>query len=108
MRLNQNITLDLILIDWKENPLPEELPESLAKKIKEDFKYKIKTIHNVYEYDQIVGETNFEIRMESTGTQNFLIAPVSAKGNFFLVRPLYNGQFPIFIFRAFNAYIQPG
>ncbi|MDN5212981.1 AAA family ATPase [Fulvivirgaceae bacterium BMA12] len=62
------------LVDWNENPLPDEFPDSLAQKIKEDYKYKIKTIHDIYENDQVIGETNFDIRMESTGTQNLLVS----------------------------------
>lgn len=60
-------------IDWEKSPLPEDIPDSVAEKIKDDFRYKIKTVHNVYDNDVIVGETEFDKSEESKGTQSLFM-----------------------------------
>jgi AAA15 family ATPase/GTPase len=60
-------------IDWKNNILPDDLPESVKERIKEDYKYRIKTIHNVYENDNLSGEISFDKDEESKGTQRLFV-----------------------------------
>lgn len=51
------------------------IPEEVKNKIKEDYKYEIKTHHPLYEDDKVVATVTFDIRDESTGTQSlFAIA----------------------------------
>lgn len=61
------------VIDWEKSPLPEDIPEPVIEKIKSDYKYKIKAIHNVYENNQIVGEVEFDKSEESKGTQSLFM-----------------------------------
>ncbi len=61
------------VIDWEKSPLPEDIPDSLAERIKDDYKYKIKAVHNVYGNDSIIGETEFDRNEESKGTQSLFM-----------------------------------
>lgn len=54
---------------WEDGAL-EDLPEEFKNKIKEDYKYEIRTHHPVYENGVQVDVRAFEIRRESTGTQS--------------------------------------
>lgn len=60
-------------IDWEKSPLSEDMPESVVEKIMEDYKYKIKAVHNIYENDTIVGEKEFDKSEESKGTQSLFM-----------------------------------
>lgn len=58
------------VIDWEKSRLPDDIPDSVFEKLKDDYKYKIKTVHSVYEGDKFVGETEFDKNEESKGTQS--------------------------------------
>lgn len=65
------------IIDWKKVNLPQDIPESVIERLKDDHMYKIKAVHNVYENDKIVGETEFDKDQESRGTQSlFMLAGI--------------------------------
>ncbi|GAB3915255.1 hypothetical protein GCM10028803_61910 [Larkinella knui] len=55
--------------DWQDGAL-SDLPEEVKTKIKEQYKYEIRTLHPVFENGVKVDERAFEIRSESTGTQS--------------------------------------
>jgi len=52
---------------------PEDMPQELKVEIIEKYKDRIKTVHQVYEDDQIIGEELFDIKQESTGTIKLLV-----------------------------------
>jgi len=60
--------------EWGENALGS-LPEEVKNKIKEDYKYEIRTQHPIYDGDKIVDKQTFDVNDESKGTQSlFAIA----------------------------------
>lgn len=61
------------VIDWGKSPLPDDIPVAVAEKIKDDYKYRIKAIHNLYENNTIVGEIAFDKSEESKGTQSLFM-----------------------------------
>lgn len=56
----------------KDFKFPADMDEEIKKKILNDFRYQVKTKHNLYNNKKLVGETEFKINDESTGTQKFL------------------------------------
>ena len=60
-------------VDWNQTHFPDELPETVRKRIKEDYQYKIKAMHNVYEDGKRVGEVSFSKDEESEGTQSLFV-----------------------------------
>ena len=56
-------------VDWNQTHFPDELPDAVRKKIKEDYQYRIKALHDVYDNGKRVGEVYFSKEEESKGTQ---------------------------------------
>ena len=61
------------VVDWEKSPLPDDIPGLVAERIKDDFKMKVRTVHKVFENDEVVGETMFDKSEESKGTQSLFI-----------------------------------
>ena len=59
-------------LDTSKLSLPEEMAEEEKNKILERFRKRIKTIHTLYENGVEIGETNFDLTEESTGTKKLL------------------------------------
>jgi len=60
--------------DWGDATFGN-IPEEVKNRIKEDYKYEIKTHHPLYDNEKVVDSEIFDIRDESTGTQSlFAIA----------------------------------
>lgn len=59
-------------LDTTKLNLPEEMPDEEKNKILERFKKRIKTIHPLYENGIEVGETDFDLSAESTGTMKLV------------------------------------
>jgi len=55
------------------NELLLKIPEDIRNGFKERYKYDVKTIHSVFEGNNIVGEEKFNINEESTGTKSLFI-----------------------------------
>ncbi len=60
-------------IDWVNNRLTEGIPSELKEKIKQDYKYKIRTQHKVYDDENEVGSVYFDKEEESKGMQSLFI-----------------------------------
>lgn len=59
--------------DWNSVKFPENMPDNLQRKILEDFKYEIKTVHELFdENNNRSGLIDFDIDEESTGTRSLL------------------------------------
>ncbi|MEW6005465.1 MAG: AAA family ATPase [Stygiobacter sp.] len=59
--------------DWNSVKFPDNIPDNIRKKIQEDFKYKIKTTHELFDESNKSSELiDFDIDEESTGTRNLL------------------------------------
>lgn len=52
---------------------PENVPEEIKNKIKDNFKYDIKTQHPLFEKGKLVGKEIFNVQEESTGTKSLLV-----------------------------------
>ena len=53
--------------------LPDSLDDQAKRKIVEDNKYRIRTIHKIYQNKEEIGEIEFQLHEESTGTKKLLI-----------------------------------
>lgn len=72
--------------NWDDKFLPGGLPEEFKKQIREDWKYEIKTQHEVFENGKVVGTVSFDVSNESTGTKSlFVIGGI-------ILEALENGQ----------------
>ncbi|MEX2410967.1 MAG: ATP-binding protein [Candidatus Paceibacterota bacterium] len=60
-------------IDENSFRFPENVPVEIKIKIKEDYKYDIKTEHPLFENDKVVGKELFDVEEESTGTKSLLV-----------------------------------
>ncbi|WP_375585935.1 ATP/GTP-binding protein [Cyclobacterium xiamenense] len=60
-------------VDEKSFKFPDHMPEDLKKKIKDDFKYDIRTAHPLFENNKIKGKELFDVEEESTGTKSLLV-----------------------------------
>ncbi len=60
-------------IDENSFRFPENVPMEIKIKIKEDFKYDIKTEHPLFENGEKVGQEYFDVEDESTGTKSLLV-----------------------------------
>lgn len=59
--------------DWKKVPFPYYVQENLKQKFQEDFKFEIKTSHDLYDDNNtIIGTAEFDLRDESVGTRTLL------------------------------------
>ncbi len=56
-----------------EFKLPEDMTDDEKKKIADKYKYSIKTIHKTAQNGKVIGETNFDLREESTGTIKLMV-----------------------------------
>ncbi len=59
--------------DWNSVRFPDNLPDKILKEIQEDYKYEIKTVHDLFtENNEKSGSIDFNIDEESTGTRSLL------------------------------------
>lgn len=59
--------------DWNSVKFPDNMPDNIRRKIQEDYKYEIKTAHELFdESDRSFGLIDFDIDEESTGTRSLL------------------------------------
>ena len=56
-----------------EFKLPEDMTEEEKKKIADEYKYSIKTIHKMVRNGNVTGETTFDLKEESTGTIKLMV-----------------------------------
>lgn len=57
--------------DWSKVKFSDNIPENIRKKIQEDFKYEIKTVHELFDKNNThAGTVEFDIMDESAGTRN--------------------------------------
>jgi AAA15 family ATPase/GTPase len=59
--------------DWNNIKFPGNVPEDIQKKVKEDYKYDIKTQHPVYNGVESVGFESFDVQDESAGTRSLFV-----------------------------------
>jgi AAA15 family ATPase/GTPase len=64
-------------VSLKENKeedfkFPDSIDEEIRKKILKNLKYQVKTRHNLFEKGNVVGEVEFRISQESTGTKKLV------------------------------------
>ena len=52
---------------------PEDMPQKIKEKFIEKYKHRIKTVHNIYENEEVIGEELFDIQEESTGTIKLIV-----------------------------------
>jgi AAA15 family ATPase/GTPase len=52
---------------------PEDMSQEQKEKIIEKYKHRIKTVHQIYENEKIIGEELFDLKEESTGTIKLLV-----------------------------------
>jgi hypothetical protein len=60
-------------IDWSRRSLPDVFSDKQKKQFQEEFKYDIKTLHPVFQDGKEIGETHFDIKDESRGTQSLFV-----------------------------------
>lgn len=61
-------------VDWESQKIPDNIPIELRKQIQEDYKYRIRTFHKVYDdKNQQTGSIAFAKEEESNGTQSLFI-----------------------------------
>lgn len=53
--------------------LPEDMSEEEKKEIAEKYKYSVKTIHKTYQGKNCIGQMNFDLNEESTGTIKLMV-----------------------------------
>lgn len=59
--------------DWDSVKFPDNIPDNIRKKIQEEFKYEIKTVHELFDENNMSsGLMDFDIDEESTGTRSLL------------------------------------
>lgn len=59
--------------DWKSVKFPDNIPDDMRRKIQEDFKYEIKTVHELFDESNKSSKlVDFDIDEESTGTRSLL------------------------------------
>lgn len=59
--------------DWDNHPIPESVPEEVKNKIKEEYKYQIRTLHKVFRNHKEVDFIYFDKENESNGTQSLFV-----------------------------------
>lgn len=60
-------------IDWSNEKLTDNIPKDIQEKIKEDYKYNIRTLHKVYNNQNEVEAVYFDKEKESKGTQSLFV-----------------------------------
>lgn len=97
--------------DWDSVNFPDSMPDDMRKKIQEDFKYEIKTVHEFFdESNESSGLINFDIDEESTGTRSLLsiggiIIDALEKGSVLVIDEFEKNLHPIitsYLIKLFN------
>lgn len=60
-------------VDWESYNFPGNISEELKKKVKEDYKYDIKTQHPLFEGKENIGFQKFNVDDESAGTKSLFV-----------------------------------
>lgn len=60
-------------IDWNQREFPSSIPSDVQEKIKNDYKYDIKTQHKVFNSNKAIGYESFDKEEESKGTQSLFV-----------------------------------
>lgn len=97
--------------DWNSVKFPDNMPDNIRKKIQEDFKYEIKTVHELFdENNKSSGLIDFDIDEESTGTRSLLsiggiIIDALEKGSVLVIDEFEKNLHPIitsYLIKLFN------
>jgi AAA15 family ATPase/GTPase len=100
--------------DWNSVKFPDNMPDNIRKKIQEDFKYEIKTVHELFdENNKSSGLIDFDIDEESTGTRSLLsiggiIIDALEKGSVLVIDEFEKNLHPIitsYLIKLFNEKI---
>ena len=100
--------------DWNSVKFPDNMPDNVRKKIQEDFKYEIKTVHELFdESNKSSGLIDFDIDEESTGTRSLLsiggiIIDALEKGSVLVIDEFEKNLHPIitsYLIKLFNEKI---
>lgn len=100
--------------DWNSVKFPDNMPDNVRKKIQEDFKYEIKTVHELFdESNKRSGLIDFDIDEESTGTRSLLsiggiIIDALEKGSVLVIDEFEKNLHPIitsYLIKLFNEKI---
>lgn len=100
--------------DWNSVKFPDNMPANVRKKIQEDFKYEIKTVHELFdESNKSSGLIDFDIDEESTGTRSLLsiggiIIDALEKGSVLVIDEFEKNLHPIitsYLIKLFNEKI---
>jgi AAA15 family ATPase/GTPase len=100
--------------DWNSVKFPDNIPDNVRKKIQEDYKYEIKTVHNFFdENNKSLGIIDFDIDEESTGTRSLLsiggiIIDALEKGSVLVIDEFEKNLHPIitsYLIKLFNEKI---
>ena len=60
-------------VDWERYEFPSNMPDDVQKRVKEDYKYDIKTQHDRYDGKKKVGIEKFDVDDESAGTKSLFV-----------------------------------
>ena len=60
-------------VDWDKFEFPNNMPDEVQKRVKEDYKYDIKTQHSLFDGKEKVGAAKFDVEDESTGTKSLFV-----------------------------------
>lgn len=97
--------------DWNAVKFPVNIPDNIRREIQEDFKYEIKTVHQLFdENNKNYGLIDFDIDEESTGTKSLLtiggiIIDALEKGSVLVIDEFEKNLHPIitsYLIRLFN------
>lgn len=100
--------------DWNSVKFPDNMPDNIRKKIQEDFKYEIKTVHELFdENNKSSGLIDFDIDEASTGTRSLLsiggiIIDALEKGSVLVIDEFEKNLHPIitsYLIKLFNEKI---
>lgn len=100
--------------DWNSVKFPDNMPDNVRKKIQEDFKYEIKTVHELFDgSNKSSGLIDFDIDEESTGTRSLLsiggiIIDALEKGSVLVIDEFEKNLHPIitsYLIKLFNEKI---
>jgi AAA15 family ATPase/GTPase len=97
--------------DWNSVKFPDSMSDTIRKKIQEDYKYEIKTVHELFdETNKRSGIIDFDIDEESTGTRSLLsmggiIIDALEKGSVLVIDEFEKNLHPIitsYLIKLFN------
>lgn len=60
-------------VDWDRYEFPSNMPDDVQKRVREDYKYDIKTKHDRYNGKKKVGVEKFDVDDESAGTKSLFV-----------------------------------